>query len=382
MRPYLNTMMFEATKKEWSELYILLRLLADGKVSKGTSKGAADPAQPLVINQIDRQEQNGVRTYYPHESMVAIDPPRGPEPSHMTFEEEEAAIREIPNAVVAHIADLVLELLHSGTEGLIASTKEIEDFLDEIALYDLAALSKDGYPMSVSLSDTEESLTTCKLWSRLDTANPLLDGGRTANLKMEQTGVKFSSPTVQKINALETQNTVGDRMLMIERLGGVLKYDEPADKVFRANLAMIDLHLGRLLTEMLRLMHLEGITRISDLTQRIKVTNPLKVKAELIEKHGYYEYKMKQLLLAAALGMRPAKIFTGEACAPEGIIVLNTDGSLLYYKVANRNLLAEFLYNNTRLEKGAFEKDKYGVLERENNAYYFKLNLKIGFTKR
>ena len=28
------------------------------------------------------------------------------------------------------------------------------------------------------------------------------------------------------------------------------------------------------------------------------------------------------------------------------------------------------------------EKDKYGELERENNVYYFKLNLKIGLTKR
>ena len=32
--------------------------------------------------------------------------------------------------------------------------------------------------------------------------NPLLDGGRTANLKLEQSGVKFAVPTVNKVNAL------------------------------------------------------------------------------------------------------------------------------------------------------------------------------------
>lgn len=38
--------------------------------------------------------------------------------------------------------------------------------------------------------------------SRLGTMFPLLDGGRAANLKFEQTGVKFATPTVNKINAL------------------------------------------------------------------------------------------------------------------------------------------------------------------------------------
>ena len=73
--------------------------------------------------------------------------------------------------------------------------------------------------------------------------NPLLDGGRTANLKLEQSGVKFAVPTVNKVNALpESPTEVAERMMMIERLGGVLKYSDVADRVFRCNLLMIDLH--------------------------------------------------------------------------------------------------------------------------------------------
>lgn len=78
--------------------------------------------------------------------------------------------------------------------------------------------------------------------SRLGTMFPLLDGGRTANLKFEQTGVKFATPTVNKINAFGEEDDVAGRMLMIERLGGILKYNDVADKVFRSNLCMIDLH--------------------------------------------------------------------------------------------------------------------------------------------
>ena len=93
---------------------------------------------------------------------------------------------------------------------------------------------------------------------------------------------------------------VAGRMLMIERLGGILKYNDVADKVFRSNLCMIDLHFPRMLGEMLRVMHLDGISKVSDLTEAIKQINPLKIKDELIHKHSYYEYKMKLFLMALA----------------------------------------------------------------------------------
>ena len=85
---------------------------------------------------------------------------------------------------------------------------------------------------------------------------------------------------------------------------------------------MIDLHFPRMLGEMLRIMHLDGITRVSELTEVMKQVNPLKIKEELITKHHYYEYKMKQFLLALALGMRPAKLFTGVDSAVSGFLLV------------------------------------------------------------
>lgn len=213
--------------------------------------------------------------------------------------------------------------------------------------------------------------------------NPLLDGGRTANLKFEQAGVKFATPTVNKINALpESPGEVAERMMLIERLGGVLKYADVADRVFRCNLLMIDLHFPRLLAEMIRIMHLDGITRISELTEQMKAVNPLKIKDELINKHGFYEFKMKQFLMALALGMRPAKIYNGTDSAVEGLLLVNGDGEILCYHKSEKKAFEDFLYLNTRLEKGSVDKDKYGFLEKENGTYYFKLNAKIGVIKR
>jgi type II restriction enzyme len=171
-------------------------------------------------------------------------------------------------------------------------------------------------------------------------------------------------------------------MMMIERLGGNLKFNDAADKIFRSNLGMIDLHFPRVVGEMARAMHLEGITKVSELTEYIKQLNPLKIKDELINKHKFYEYKMKQFLLALALGMRPAKLYNGTDSAISGFLMMDAQGEVIAYQKADKDTFAEFLYKNTRLEKGSTNKDKYGYLERENGVYYFKLNLKIGLLKR
>ena len=62
--------------------------------------------------------------------------------------------------------------------------------------------------------------------------------------------------------------------------------------------------------------------------------------------------------------------------------VVDGSGEILCYQKADRQTFADFLFNNSRFEKGSTEKDKYGYLERENGVYYFKLNAKIGLVKR
>lgn len=114
---------------------------------------------------------------------------------------------------------------------------------------------------------------------------------------------------------------------------------------------------------MVRIMHLDGISRVSELTEIIKQMNPLKIKDELINKHKFYEFKIKQFLMALALGMRPAKIYTGLDSAVEGILLVDGNGDVLCYHKSEKQVMEDFLFLNTRFEKGSLEKDKYGFLE-------------------
>lgn len=374
-------MAFEATKRELGELYTFFRLLADGKVSLGTAKAQKDETKCWPIALIQREEHDGTRRYYIEKDTLRI--VSGTAEKDGVFTPSEKEEQFIPREDFGAAAELVLHLLKNVPGEEIEISEELEAFLDAVNIFNLEAKTEDRTDFSVAFWHAEAPLTGFSVRCRLSPMNPLLDGGRTANLKLEQSGVKFATPTVNKVNALpESPTEVAERMMMIERLGGILKYTDVADRVFRCNLLMIDLHFPRILAEMVRTMHLDGITRISELTERIKEANILKIKEELINKHSFYEFKMKQFLLTLALGMRPAKIYNGSDSAVEGLLLTNGNGEVLCYHKSERQTFADFLYLNTRLEKSSVDKDKYGFLERENAVYYFKLNVKIGLIKR
>lgn len=358
-------MAFTATKREWSELCAFFQLLSHGSVQAGNANGQC--AYEIPIAYVQREEHDGTRRYYVEDNEIHI--------------KGESIDRHFLREDFGVVSNLILEALKSA-DSEVESPEGVEEFLDELSIFNLEAKTEDRTDLHIAFYSKQMQPIGFRIYSRIGGMNPLLDGGRAANIKFEQKGIRFPSPTVNKINALETDNGVLDRMLMIERLGGEIKFNDAADKIFRSNLHMIDLHFPRLIGEMVRTMYYDNVTKVSELVDIVKEQNPLKIKDELIRKHGYYEHKVKEFLLAIATGMRPAKLYNGKESSIGGILIMNADGQILCYSKLDRQTFADFLLLNTRLEKGNLQKDHYGYLERENNLFYFKLNLKVGLLKR
>ena len=234
-------MAFSATKRELGELYTFFRLLADGAVSLGTPKAEKDETLRWPVALIQREEHDGTRRYYIEAQEVRIvSGTAGKDGSFVPGEKEEL---RFPREDFGDAAELVLHLLKNVSGEEVEVSEGLEAFLDAVNIFDLEAKTEDRTDFSVAFWHPEAPLTGFNVRCRLTPMNPLLDGGRTANLKLEQSGVKFAVPTVNKVNALpESPTEVAERMMMIERLGGVLKYADVADRVFRCNLLMIDLH--------------------------------------------------------------------------------------------------------------------------------------------
>ncbi len=97
---------------------------------------------------------------------------------------------------------------------------------------------------------------------------------------------------------------------------------------------------------------------------------------------AFYEHKMKVLLLDAALGMTPSKEWKGRYDANGGYLVVRKDGEIVCYHFYNRNDIEDYLYNNTRFERGSRSRHNFGYLYRGDDGYvYIRLNLQIRFKK-
>jgi len=360
--------MLEATRREANELYVLFSLLGAGKISLGAADGSAKGEAPLAL--VVRREHDGMRRYVVGENDVHI--------------VGTSLDTHIPREDFAAAAEWLLQSLTQNAQSSL-DLSSLESFLDALQIINMEAQTDDRTDLHIALWNEDAPLVGLRIQSRLCGYLPLLDGGRTANIKFEQTGVRFSGPAVHKINWTEQPDNVAEvarRILYIQSLGGILKYNDVADKIFKSNLMVLDTCLPRILATMLMTLHLDGTARIDELTAVVEEKNPLKVKDELITKHGLYRYKIRQFLLSCALDMRPSQIFSGKRSAIGGYLMVGPQGDMMLYSRADEQTFGDYLFTHSRLEKVLPDEAKYGYLERENGAYYLKLNLKIGLTKR
>ena len=94
---------------------------------------------------------------------------------------------------------------------------------------------------------------------------------------------------------------------------------------------------------------------------------------------AFYEYKIKKILTDIALGMTPAKVWSGIYDATGGFLIVKKNGDVLCYHIYNRNQFEEYLFQNTKLETPSSTRHDFGKIYEENAKYYFKLNLQIRF---
>ncbi|MDE6330516.1 MAG: HpaII family restriction endonuclease [Muribaculaceae bacterium] len=115
--------------------------------------------------------------------------------------------------------------------------------------------------------------------------------------------------------------------------------------IFYNNLRFIDLGMPMLLTEIVRSAKSEGINKISEIYERVKITNPLDVDNDWIE--NVYLFKIGRLLYNFATGLTEAAIWDGST--PTGGIVFISNGSCSGFNYFDQSALGNFLIDSCEL---------------------------------
>lgn len=142
---------------------------------------------------------------------------------------------------------------------------------------------------------------------------------------------------------------------------------------------MLDLGMARIIAECMEKYYTGQGSEVSVATQKVAQDDPLHINTT--EGQPMYAYKIKQFLLAFALGMTVSSPWDGSFNANGGYIVVKEDGDVICYHFFDRNDLEEYLFNNTKFDTPSTTRHEFGNVYKENNNYFIKLNLQIRFIK-
>lgn len=354
-------------KGEWSEIYVFLKLLAEGKLYAADRR--LEPITQLFypILAILRTDAAGARHYVRNSKIKILDPVN------------KSILCEVEVGRFVAAAELLLSKIKESSKSSF-EVKEIEEFLRSIDVQSLKARSSDKRDISIAVHDLQTNMNPVlgfSIKSSLGSASTLLNPGKTTNFVYSITGQPFNNTEVQEVNNINEGSKVRERLQAIKNKGRSIRFVDIPNRNFKLNLQMIDTVMPDIVAEMLLLFYFGQGNGVRDLVERLEENNPLGFDQDL--KHPLYEYKVKNLLTDIALGMTPAALWKGKYDATGGYIIVKADGEVVCYHIYNRYEFQKYLLDNTRLDTPSTSRYGFGSIYSANGSQFIKLNLQIRF---
>ena len=351
---------------EWSEVYVLLRVLADGKLhpADGALNKIAGTCYPII--KVLRKELATDLEFVRNSEITIID-------GHT-----QAPIAVLPAEEFAKNADILLSHIRSGT-GTFA-VPETERFMRNIGCVRVKATPIGKSDIVIVIHDHRTGYAPelgFSIKSRLGSSATLLNASLSTNFTYKVTTGSACRTGAESIDRLGATVKLRDLLNLAEQYTWAVEFQNVQSEVFTANLQMIDLLMPQILAELLLLYYRGRASRLSELTDLVASRNTVGLNTEYAL--PTYKHKIKNFLTATAMGMTPSSVWNGDYDSTGGFIVVKEDGEVLCYHIFNWNDFREYLYQNTKLETASTRKHKFGNLYSEQGDLYLKLNLQIRF---
>jgi len=359
--------MISGNKGEWSEIYVLFKLLGDNTLQLGDQDLGRLQGFVYPILKVIRYESSQEVQYSLRDDIIIIS---GGE-----------KVLTVPISLFKEKSELLLQRIRDSKNGTF-DIPEIESFMESINCLNLKAGSGTKTDITVVIHDVRTSQQPTlgfSIKSQLGNPSTLLNAGRTTNFVYKLVNFTISSEGVQKINEIDSRRKIMDRIEAIRHAGGELEFSSTANSIFSNNLTLIDSRLPELLAQLILSFYTSKSSKTVELVQNIAASNPLDFDES--NSHKYYEYKLKRFLTDVALGMMPSKVWSGEYDATGGYIVIRDDGDLLCYHIYNMNEFENYLFANTKFETASSKRHNFGQIYEYQGDRFFNLNLQIRFIK-
>lgn len=354
-------------KGEWSEIYVLFRLLGLGKLYSADENLNKIKDMFYPILRIFRNEDVN-----DNKEFEIID-----RTNKVKIYINKKLTQELDTQTFINEARYLYEKILNGGDRTF-SIPESEKFMKEIGCHKLAAPSTDKTDITMQLHDIHTGYSpVCgfSIKSELGNAPTLINASKATNFIFEVTGL--SSKRIEEINSINTKNKIKDRMSIIRDEASSIEFVKCSNNQFATNLMMVDTRMCEIIAFALLSHYCNDITSCNEVIFQLEKANPLGFPAP-----GFYRHKFKEFLCSSALGLTPSRAWDGRDEANGGYIVVNQEGDVLAYHIYNRDCFKDYLLNNTKFERGSTTRHEYATLYTEpTGKTYLALNLQVRFIK-
>ena len=342
--------MWEFNYGEWTEAYVFLRLLGNGRIYAANERFQRNENVYMDIIDIIRYEKKQL----------------------LRFERciEEAVVYASENRTrfkILAFSELTekAEFLYGAIKNITSATgkfsvPEIEAYLKELKFSQPKAppmpplvAKQFGNKTDIIFSfedsaDHSKSTTGFSVKSHLGSSPTLFNSATSSNLIYEVEGC--TDDIMDEINGNQIDSETGIFQYIRDDSDLTLKYVGTSEK-FQANLDFVELTMADILNcaVLVQIGYYPGAKSKStkDIIEKISELNPIGVRRP----ETWYKAKMKDFLFASFSGLTATDPWDGRRMLSGGYIDVNTAGEILYYRAISDDIFSSYLFENTFFDR-------------------------------
>lgn len=374
-------------KGEWSEIYVFLKLLADGRIYAADKHMRKIPSVFLDILEIIREEFSGKRYEYK----------LGKGCVHILLNGISCSPL-FPTSEYKHNKDILWTKITTNSKGTFACP-QVEQFLAKIHVQKLKSppISKTGFfggteDIVMQVADYRSGVKSTVGFSIKSSA-----GSRSTlfNASAENTNFVYrvtgpvDDVVMNKFNSLfkfsknRKEVSISGRMRFLKERGCDIAFEKMATKSAQGNIVLsAGVEMPGIVADMLKFYFFinEGKAEGSPIQCAIDYATKLNPAG-----YGYannealYRNKVGTMLYDMFTGMRLSREWDGRRCVNGGYVMVKPNGEVLAYHSCMSDEFKDFLISQLAFESPSCSRHRYMEIYKANGSYYIKLNLQIRF---
>lgn len=345
-------------KGEWSELYAFLYALSNGEIfgaDENLNRDIGVKYDVLSVFQKGNEYKRDLMT------------------SNINFEIDNILYSVSISDFIVSMNNLFSEIKHG--KGQTFEILSIESFIDELGIKSLKASSKSKGDLTIKVHDTftnTRPLLNFSVKSYIGNKPTLLNSSTATRFDF-RLSKNLTKDEIDRINNISTGSKIVDRINEMKKTGVDLIYEDLSSPIFKNNLQMIDYRMPEILAYLYLESYFVRGKRLPDVINSFTYNSDSEDKVLI-------EYKVRQLLIACALGLVPNTLWLGTDEATGGYLVVKDNADVLCYHIYNRNKLSDYLFNHTSFDTPSTGRHAVGeIYIGADGVQRFSLNIQIRF---